>query len=61
MLEMPNSPMMPLHIEASSMVIDALMPTTDMTTAVNISNGSLPIDMKFNAGHQISIIVYRFV
>lgn len=61
MIEMPNSQMIANNHESSSMDTDALTATTtDMAMAMSV-NASMPEDMIFNAGHQLSIIVYRFV
>jgi gonadotropin-releasing hormone receptor len=61
MIEMPNSPMIPNNQESSSnMDSDVLITTTVMSTTLS-ANETMPEDMLFNAGHQLSIIVYRFV
>ncbi|CRK87306.1 CLUMA_CG001108, isoform A [Clunio marinus] len=59
MLEMPNPPLI-LDKESSIMDSDLLMSTTMMTTTPTI-NISMPEDMVFNAGHQLSIIVYSIL
>lgn len=65
MIEMPNSQMILINQESSSMDSDVLMTTTVMTTTTTAQsiklNLTMPEDMMFNAGHQLSIIVYRFV
>lgn len=62
MIEMPNSLMIPSNQETSSMDSNALITTTVMTMAATPNNTmiDMPEDMKFNAGHLLSIIVYRF-
>lgn len=65
MIEMPNSQMILISQESSSMDSDMLITTTVMTTTTTAQsiklNSTMPEDMMFNAGHQLSIIVYRFV
>lgn len=60
MIEMPISQMIPNIQESSSMDSDVFVTTTVMTTNKS-SNETMTEDMIFNAGHQVSIIVYRFV
>lgn len=57
---MTNCPMFPKLQESSSMDSAVISTTTVMTTTPSI-NVTMPEDMVFNAGHQLSIIVYRFV
>lgn len=56
---MTNSQMIPKTQESSSMENAVMMTTTVMTTTPSI-NATMPEDMVFNPGHQLSIIVYRF-
>lgn len=61
MIEMPNSLMIPNNQESSSnMDIEVLITTTVMSTTLS-ANSTMPEDMVFNSGHQLSIIVYRSV
>lgn len=58
---MPNSPMVASSQEPLSLDSVVLIPTTMATlTSTPSLNITLPGDMVFNAGHQLSIIVYRF-
>lgn len=57
---MQNSQMIPNIQESSIMDSDVLITTTNMPTANQSMNHTMPEDMVFNAGHQLSIIVYRF-
>lgn len=60
---MQNSQMIPSVQESSIMSSDVLLVTTTamMPTTNQSMNQTMPEDMVFNAGHQLSIIVYRFV
>lgn len=62
MIEMPNSQMVPNSQESSSMDSDVnvLISTTTVMSTTPLLNITLPDDMVFNEGHQLSIIVYRF-
>lgn len=58
---MPNSQMI-LHDQESSSVMDSeVLTTTTMVPNSLSDNLTMTEDMVFNAGHQLSIIVYRFV
>jgi hypothetical protein len=61
MFEMQNTQMTLSSVEPLSMVSTMLDTTTDITTTpANVSEPMTP-DMIFNAGHQLSIVVYRFL
>ena len=61
---MPNSQMIPIlnNQESSSNMDSEVLTTTIMSTLTSDNNNNtMPDDMVFNAGHQLSIIVYRSV
>lgn len=60
MIEMQNSQMVANSQESSSMESVVLISTTTVMSTTPSLNITLPEDMVFNAGHQLSIIVYRF-
>lgn len=63
LIEMPNSIMIP-NTQESSIEGDVVITSTMMTTTTTNPNSTIvtmPEDMMFNAGHQLSIVVYRFV
>lgn len=57
---MPNAQMVLNSQELSSMDSDVLISTTTVMSTTPSLNITLPEDMVFNAGHQLSIVVYRF-
>ena len=64
MIEMPNDQMIPNNQESSSMDTEVTVAATDsslMTTITSFPNVTMTPDMIFNEGHQLNIIVYRFV
>lgn len=62
LIEMPNSIMIP-NTQESGVEGDAVLTSTMMTSTAtpNSTIVTMPEDMMFNAGHQLSIVVYRFV
>jgi hypothetical protein len=61
MIEMPNSEMIPHVQELSSLMDSEVLTTTTMIPKSPSANLTMTEDMVFNAGHRLSIIVYRFV